>query len=60
MNDSIDATRGDHFCDHRIADVGAYEISLAEVVTWRDYIEPHDFDVLFRSKHAGEPGTQVT
>jgi hypothetical protein len=60
MNDSVDPTRCDHLCDHGIADVGAYEFGLTEVVTWRDYIEPDDFEALVGSQRADEPATQVT
>ena len=54
MDDGVDPTRGDHLCDHGIADVGAYEIGPTQVVTRRDHIEPDHLDVILGSERADE------
>jgi hypothetical protein len=60
MDDRVNPAGSNHLCDHRIADVGAYEIGGTKIVTrWND-VEPDYLDVLVTGERASEPGTQVT
>src|SRR4029450_936521 len=60
MDHGVDAPRSHHVCDDWIADIGAYEIAVAEVVTRWNYVKPDYLDILAGGERASEPGTQGT
>ena len=59
MHDGVHAAGRNHLGNNGIADVGAYEIGVAQVVAGRDHVDTDDLDVLLGGERTGESGTQV-
>ena len=59
MHNGVHAAGRNHLGNNGIANVGAYEISLAQVVARRDHVDTDDLGVLLGGERTGESGTQV-